>query len=427
MLAFNIYEAFPEVTFLIGFESSELFLIRPVSFGVMLDKLSRSRFNVAYFLIHLAVCGKTAPSELAVNKVGNEGINENKHGNAEKHTCEAEKTGTYNDGEHDPEAVDTDNVAENLGSQEVAVKLLQQNNKHGKDQRFHGRHHENNHNRGNCADERSEERNNIGYADYNRDEHRVRHSKNCAANVANNTYDRAVKNSAGNKSVEDAVYKANAHQNLFSCLHGEDAVNKLLHICAEGFAVIENIYGCNHTDDDVVYTLQHGNHTAGYIAHETSQLRNYSFNPAENGFGYISYGYTEGGCNFRVVRKEFFYPRIDGVNIVAAVEHYALKACYNLRSNQPDKRRNKRNQSQHGKEHRETSMGVFMLELLALSKLFIYKRHQGAENTALIDIGQGTKKVGNNKTPYKRTEYCNNPAYGPSNYRKLGDNEIKRH
>ena len=67
------------------------------------------------------------------------GVNDGEGRHGQQHAHEAEQAAAHDDGEHDPEAVDADGAAEDLGADDVAVELLQNENDDGEDQRLHGR------------------------------------------------------------------------------------------------------------------------------------------------------------------------------------------------------------------------------------------------------------------------------------------------
>ena len=88
--------------------------------------------DMAHFGVYLCIIGQAAALELAVDHIGKEGIYKHEHGNAQQHTHKAEQAAAHDDGKHYPEAVDAHAVAEDLGTKEVTVKLLKQNNKYDK-------------------------------------------------------------------------------------------------------------------------------------------------------------------------------------------------------------------------------------------------------------------------------------------------------
>ena len=65
--------------------------------------------------------------QIVVNKGGNAVVDDDKYGNAQKHTPKAEESAEENDGEHDPEAVDSQTAAEDFGLDVGSVNLLENN------------------------------------------------------------------------------------------------------------------------------------------------------------------------------------------------------------------------------------------------------------------------------------------------------------
>ena len=138
MLVFHFNEALPQVAFDFTFGSSEFFFISSVPFGVALERLARFGVDIAYILIYFLIRGKTAAFKLAVNKVGNKGVHKNKYRNAKEHSTKAKESGTNNDGEHYPESVYTNNISKDLGSEEVAVELLENNDEDKENEGLNG-------------------------------------------------------------------------------------------------------------------------------------------------------------------------------------------------------------------------------------------------------------------------------------------------
>ncbi len=155
---------------------------------------------------------QVAARELAVDKVAEKGINHNEHRHTQQHFGKAEQPRADDDGNHDPEAVDAHAVPQNFGTKDIAVKLLEHKDKYDKKQHLPSRNRQDNERRGNRADKRSKERDDVGQPDDKGNQQGIRDPHDDAADIAEDRNDQAVQNFPGDephKNVVCGVYPGN--------------------------------------------------------------------------------------------------------------------------------------------------------------------------------------------------------------------------
>ena len=101
-----------------------------------------------------------------------------------------------------PEARDADSVAEDLGTNDVAVHLLQNNDEDDEIERLQRVDQQNDQRTRHRADERTEHRNDVRHADNRRNQRRIRHLHERHADVAQDADDRRVYDLADDKARE---------------------------------------------------------------------------------------------------------------------------------------------------------------------------------------------------------------------------------
>ena len=94
-------------------------------------------------------------------------------GDAQEHSQHPGKAAAHGDGHHHPEAGDAGGIAQDLGADDVAVDLLQNDDEHDEDQALLGAHQQDQERTGYCAQERPEEGDHVGDANHHTHKGRV--------------------------------------------------------------------------------------------------------------------------------------------------------------------------------------------------------------------------------------------------------------
>lgn len=94
-------------------------------------------------------------------------------GDAQEHSQHPGKAAAHGDGHHHPEAGDAGGIAQDLGADDVAVDLLQNDDEDDEDQALLGAHQQDQEGTGYCAQERPEEGDHVGDAHHHAYQRRV--------------------------------------------------------------------------------------------------------------------------------------------------------------------------------------------------------------------------------------------------------------
>ena len=158
-------------------------------------------------------------------------------GHRDDHAHEAQKPAEQQDGEQYPEAGESCGVAQNLGAQDVSIKLLQHQHEQHKVQTLHGVHHQDQKRAGDRADEGPEERDHVGHADDHADQEHVGHPQKPHAEKADDADNQGVQQLPGDKSAEHAVGETDLLDDAVGLVQVEQAVHDLL--CLGGQRVLD--------------------------------------------------------------------------------------------------------------------------------------------------------------------------------------------
>ena len=157
-------------------------------------------------------------------------LDDGKQRHAEQHADKAEQAAEQQNREQHPEAGQTGGVAKNLRAKNIAVKLLQQQDKDQKVQRLQRRHDKDDDKRRNGTDKRAKERDDIGYTDNDADQHRKRHIHHVENNHGNQKDNKRVEQLACDKAGKCLIGKsAVLHNDIAPSLaqHRINAANNL--------------------------------------------------------------------------------------------------------------------------------------------------------------------------------------------------------
>ena len=120
--------------------------------------------------IVVRIHGQAALFQQMIDLLGQHAVQHGKQRHADHHAREAHHAAEQQNGEHDPEARQSGGVAEDFRSEDIAVKLLQQQHKNDEIQRLHRTDDHDQNGTRNRTDERPEKRDNIGHTDDNRNQ-----------------------------------------------------------------------------------------------------------------------------------------------------------------------------------------------------------------------------------------------------------------
>ena len=173
------------------------------------------------------------------------------HG-AEEHDCE-----------DDPEAGKTCGITQDNRTEDISVKLLQNNNENQEIQRLQRIDHENDHGADDSADIGTEERNNVGYTDDKGNQDRERRSDKFDADKAQNADDNRIQDFAGQETDENPVDVTTFRDHFVGCLLFEQCINDLLELRSQFILGIKQIDGNNQSDRKVKHIPDDGNDALG--------------------------------------------------------------------------------------------------------------------------------------------------------------------
>ena len=100
-------------------------------------RAQRGIVDIIQIHVFRGLCLEAAFFQSVIDQLLQAGIDHDEHRHAQQHADKAEQTAAEQDGKHDPEAVDTGGAAEDLRSDDVAVDLLQDEDKDDIDQALH--------------------------------------------------------------------------------------------------------------------------------------------------------------------------------------------------------------------------------------------------------------------------------------------------
>lgn len=183
------------------------------------DDLARPRVEFFHILVGSDIAGEVFVGNALQDVCLDDGGEDGAKGYADDHAWETEETAADEDGDKDHETGDTDGIAENFGSKQVAVKLLEQENKSHKPYGRNGISTEEEEAAGNGSDERSEEGNDVGHAYDDGDEFDVLDIDKKGINekqtkVAQDTDDGRIDDFADEETAEFFVDKATVFEDL---------------------------------------------------------------------------------------------------------------------------------------------------------------------------------------------------------------------
>lgn len=148
-------------------------------------------------------------------------------GHAQEHSGEAEESAAHHNGYQHPDGGKAGAVTQDLGPQDVAVKLLEGQHQNGKAQRRPGVHNDQNHDTGNSSDDGAKEGDHVGDADDNGDEDIIGDLKNQVEDEAEHANDGGVNELSVDKAHKDPICLTAYAKEPGRLLFGDGGVDKL--------------------------------------------------------------------------------------------------------------------------------------------------------------------------------------------------------
>ena len=330
------------------------------------------------------------------------GVNDHEHRHAQQHPPEAEQPRAEDDGEHDPEAVYADGAAEDLRPDDVAVKLLENDDEDDEHKALERIDEQDDERARHRADERAEEGDDVRHADDDADEQRVGHVQDGADDIAYKPYYGRVEQLAVYEPGEGPVGEVEAAADALRRLDGEDAIQPALGVGGEGLVVGEDVDGDDDADDEVVYGHDDIVHARRHIRHETAQLRqDGGLKPVHQTGVDLADGLHGVLLYLRIVLKQPFHPETGGVYVGAAVFDDGLKTLVQLRDDEihQGSKNNQQNNFRH--EHGQPARKA---PSVAFAVVFIEPCAQRPESAVLYRAKPRQKQIAYHKAPQKRTE-----------------------
>ena len=192
-----------------------------------------------------------------VNHTTNDVVDDGEERDAHDHADDAPKTAEQKNREEHPEAGEARGVADDLRAQDVAVKLLQDDEVHLEIDAVHGALEQEQQATEHAGKDGTEERHDVEHEDKDADEGGVLDAHDHAANEAQHRDDEGVDNLAHEETVEHLVGKLDLTLDNLSPLARRKAVEDEL--CLRGKAAT----ACKHIDADEDAEEQVGHHEEG--------------------------------------------------------------------------------------------------------------------------------------------------------------------
>ena len=172
---------------------------------------------------------------------------------ADEHSGKPQELGEYEDGKHHPEGGKPGGIAEDLRAEDVAVELLEQEDKHQKHKRLDRVLGEDDDKGRNRPDERPEVGNYIGDTDNDAHKHDIGHIQQRHPDEAEHADDGRVDDLAGDEAAEDGVGLPGQIEQEAGVLLTEEGVHDLAHLRQKALLSHKHI----DRNDDANHQIEH--------------------------------------------------------------------------------------------------------------------------------------------------------------------------
>ena len=195
-------------------------------------------------------------------------IDDGKERHADDHAHKAPQAAEQQDGEEHPEARKAGGVAEDLGSDDVAVHLLQDQHKEDEPERLDGILDQDEQGGRNGADEGTEEGNDIRHTDDDGDEQGTGKLEDQTGDVAQHADDRGIQDLAVEEAAEHLIGVADLVQKEVGPAALDKAVEDQLALLAELLPAGQQIDRDDQADDKVLQEGHEAHHADGCTAQD---------------------------------------------------------------------------------------------------------------------------------------------------------------
>ena len=199
-------------------------------------------------------------AQRGVHNIADDQIDDREHRHAEEHPREAENARRNGDRNEHPEARNTDGIAENLGADDIAVHLLQNDDENDKIERLQRLDQQYDERARNRSDKGAEDRDDVRHADDRRNQRGVRHLHKRHADVAQNADNCRVDDLADDEAGENPVDISAQIQQVVGSRGLERRDDHLLRLRLERIFRPEDVDGGDQTDDEVRDRLHNRHH-----------------------------------------------------------------------------------------------------------------------------------------------------------------------
>ena len=231
------------------------------------------------FLLQLFICfqlfRQSFFDKLFVNGFANEGVDYSEDRNTEEHTDDTEDSAHRGNGDHDPDTAHTNAVAEDLGRDDVAVDLLNDENEDRKDQRGAEAavwRDENDDGARNCAEEGTEYGDQVGDTDHQRDHGVVGNVEDPRQDIDDEHNDAGVENFAADELTEFFINGRHKMAERDIATEGEKREEKAFDLRDEKFLRGKKIYREEQTKQGVFQKSDNACHDVERAEQERSKV-----------------------------------------------------------------------------------------------------------------------------------------------------------
>ena len=180
----------------------------------------------------------------------------------DKHTQRPHDSTAYYNGKDDPQRAYIQRVPQNLGPQEVAVKLLQSKDEQTDPDAVDGADEQCDDDCGNAPQEWPEIRNHVGNADDQTQYQNQRRFDESQTNERQNADDQRVQGFAYDEALKDIVDTAAVVKNTVCCFFRSQSINDFPQLAQKVFFVKEHIKCNEDRHDQIEYETSHGEDVA---------------------------------------------------------------------------------------------------------------------------------------------------------------------
>lgn len=326
------------------------------------------------------------PLQAAADQAADNAVEHGKHRYAQNHPRESKQAAEQQNGEQHPERGQSGGVSQDLGSQNIAVKLLQDEHKDHKVQAFQRIHQQNQERRRDGANEGAKEGNDIGDANDGGDQRRIRELKQIAAHQRDHADDQRVQQLAIDEAAEDPVSIPGLLYDQVPCSGLQHAVNDFLTLRRQQVLSCQQINGHDQGDQQILGQQEYRDdqcrdvgHNAGqigqdgvleppYCGGDRLQIRQNGFlQPVfqRDGSGVVHR--HNHGADIRIILQEAHQPHLYGVYIVRNRIDQSHNAQIQLGDHHGQQQINRKHSAQHTQNNGQDVQFLRILKLFQLS------------------------------------------------------------